>query len=68
MQHLLFALYGYSPSDVIDNLTRPFLPGTVCTAVECAIGLDAMANDLAATMVTNRGQFMNRALEAIKNM
>jgi hypothetical protein len=53
---------------VIDNLARPFLARTVRTTVECAIGLDPMADDLAATMITDRGQFMNRALEAIKYM
>jgi hypothetical protein len=40
----------------------------VGAAIERIIGFDAMTDDLAPTMVANRGQLMNRALEAVERM
>src|SRR5437868_13794934 len=40
----------------------------VGTAVESIVGLDAVSDDLAPTVVADRGQFVNRALKTVERV
>jgi hypothetical protein len=53
---------------VIFDFTHARLMRTIGATVECIIGFDAVPDDLTAAMVTDRGEFVNRALEAVKRM
>jgi hypothetical protein len=44
------------------------LSGAVGTAVESFIGLDAVPDDLAPAVITDRSERLDRTLEAIKGM
>ena len=56
------------PSGMVLHFRDTRLPGTVCTTVEGLTGLDAMPDNFATTVVTDRSEFLNSALEAIKRM
>src|SRR5262245_36325984 len=55
-------------SGVIGDLRHTSLAGAVSAAVEGAVRLDAMANDLATTMIADRRQLVDGALKTIKYM
>src|SRR5215210_7727485 len=57
-----------SDSRVIHDLGGSFVPRTMRAAVKGAIGLDPMSDDFAATVAADRGQFVDRALEAIEDV
>ena len=44
------------------------LAGAVGTAVERSLGLYTVANDLALAVLAQRGELVNRALEAVERM
>lgn len=53
---------------MINDLVRTLLPRTICTAIEGAIGFDPVADDFTPAMVADRSKFVNRTLEAVKDV
>src|SRR5579883_1196576 len=61
-ENLLFSLHA------VPYALRSFFAGAVRAAVESSVHLYAVANDAAATVMTGRGQFTDRALKTIEYM
>jgi hypothetical protein len=53
---------------MVDRAANPGLAGTVGATVIIALRLDAMTDNLAATVRADRRQFVDRALEAVEGM
>jgi len=56
------------PVDMIYYLRDSFVARTVGAAVERPVRLNAVANNLTATVMTDRRQFMYRALETVEHV
>jgi hypothetical protein len=55
-------------SDVIGHGCDACLTGTVGATEKRAFGLDAVPDDLAAAVIANGREFVDRALEAVENV
>ena|SRR5919107_5475323 len=55
-------------SDVIDRSPDAALPGAVSAAIECAFGLDPVADDLASAMIAHRRELVDGTLEAVESV
>ena len=53
---------------MIFHRANTLMTSTTGTAIKIIICFTAVSDDFAAAMATDRSQFMNRALEAIKGM
>ncbi len=53
---------------MVNDLGRPLFVCAVGAAVERAVRLDAMTENLAAAVITHGREFMDRALEAVENV
>ena len=53
---------------IVDDRLRAHLMRAVRATEECSIGIDAVADDLAATMAANRRELLDRAFEAVKGV
>jgi hypothetical protein len=54
--------------DVIPGLLEPGMAGTVRTTEEAAAPFNAMADYLALAVLANRGEFVDRAFEAVEDV
>ena len=57
-----------APLCTVLHIRHARLARAVCTAVERLIGFDAMTDYLASAVVANRGELLNRTLEAIERV
>ena len=55
-------------SNVIGNGHNAVLAGAVGAAVEGPLGFDSVTDDLALAVLAHRGEFVNRAFEAVERM
>ena len=53
---------------MIDRLHDSNCPGAMGTAIERAVRLDAVSDDLAVAMVANRRQLLHGTLEAVERV
>lgn len=53
--------------ELIHGLTCALVPRTVRAAVEGAVGLNAVTENLIATMIANGSQLVNRAFKAVED-
>ncbi len=53
---------------MINGGRHPRFAGAVCTAKECALSLDAMAEDLATAVLADGGELLNRALKTVEDV
>jgi hypothetical protein len=60
--------WGEAKSGVVGDLCHTSLAGAVSAAVEGAIRLDPMPNDLAAAVIADRRQLVDGTLKAIEHM
>ena len=57
-----------APSSVINDFVRSFFARAVGTAVERAVRLDAVTENLAAAVVAHGREFMDRALKTVEHV
>jgi len=55
-------------SELIYGLSCAFVPGTVRAAVKGAVGLDTVPKNLAAAMVADGCQLVNRAFKTVEDV
>ncbi len=60
--------FGLTALSMVNDLVRSFLAGAVRAAVERAVRLDAVPDDLAAASVADGRELVDRALEAIERV
>jgi hypothetical protein len=53
---------------VISDCFNALLPRAIRTAIERPLRLDPMPDDLAAAMIADRREFVNRAFEAVEGV
>ena len=53
---------------IVDRVAHALLVRAMCAAIERAVRLDPMSDDLATAVLAHRRERMNRALEAVEGM
>lgn len=61
-------MLSWLPAQLIVRAFDAGVAGAVGAAEELVVGFDAVADDPAAAVVADRGELMNRALEAVKGV